>query len=98
MHMFRFVHAADLHLDSPFTGIRHTHPDVGEILRQATFVAYENLIKLCINREVGALLVAGDVFDSADHSLVGQNPQRRFTDALGFHLGHVVPGSVCPWS
>ena len=70
--MFRFVHAADLHLDSPFTGIRNTHPDVGEILRQATFAAYDNLIKLCIDRDVGALLVAGDVFDGADHSLVGQ--------------------------
>ena len=34
--MFRFVHAADLHLDSPFTGTRNTHRDVGEILRQAT--------------------------------------------------------------
>ena len=70
--MFRFVHAADLHLDSPFKGIRNTHLGVGEILRQATFAAYDNLIKLCIDREVGALLVAGDVFDGADHSLAGQ--------------------------
>ena len=69
---FRFVHAADLHLDSPFKGIRETEPRVAAILRRATFEAYERVIDLCIDRRVDALLVAGDVFDGADRSLAAQ--------------------------
>ena len=69
---FRFIHAADLHLDSPFKGISAEHPTVAEILQNATFNAYEKLIQLCLEREVDALLVAGDVFDSADRSLKAQ--------------------------
>ena len=83
--MFRFVHAADLHLDSPFTGIRNTHPDAGEILRQATFEAYDNLIKLCIDREVDALLIAGDVFDGATHSLRGPTKFEKGLERLHEH-------------
>lgn len=69
---FRFVHAADFHLDSPFTGVRETEPQVAEILRRATFTAYQRVIALCIERGVDALLVAGDIFDGADRSLAAQ--------------------------
>ena len=69
---FRFVHAADFHLDSPFTGIRETEPHVADILRRATFDAYERVITLCIDRGADALLVAGDIFDGADRSLAAQ--------------------------
>lgn len=69
---FRFVHAADLHLDSPFKGIRETEPRVADILRRATFDAYTRVIDLCVDRHVDALLVAGDVFDGADRSLAAQ--------------------------
>ncbi len=69
---FRFVHAADLHLDSPFKGIRETDPHVADVLRRATFDAYASLIQLCLDRRVDALLVAGDVFDGADRSLAAQ--------------------------
>ena len=90
--MFRFAHAADLHLDSPFKGIRNTNEDVGEILRQATFAAYDNLIKLCIDREVGALLIAGDVFDGGDHSLPGQ---KKFFEGLERLNKHGIRAFVC---
>ena len=69
---FRFVHAADLHLDSPFKGVRETDPGVANILRRATFEAYERVIDLCVDRRVDALLVAGDIFDGADRSLAAQ--------------------------
>ena len=73
MALLRFVHAADLHLDSPFTGIRSVAPDhVAQELYKATFKAYENIIDLCIDERVDALLVAGDVYDGADRSLRAQ--------------------------
>ena len=69
----RFVHAADLHLDSPFTGLKAAAPEnVATALYRATFDAYENIVNLCISEKVDALLVAGDVYDGADRSLPAQ--------------------------
>ena len=79
MPTYRFVHAADLHLDSPFKGLKRVAPEIGEILRKSTFEAFDAIIDLCMNEEVDALLVAGDVFDSADRSLAAQ---LRFVDGL----------------
>ena len=70
--MFRFIHSADLHLASPFKGLRKTNPEVGEILRKATFDAYDRLIRLCVDKKVDALLVAGDVFDGATRDVPAQ--------------------------
>ena len=80
MPRLRFVHAADLHLDSPFVGLKAAAPEnVASALRDATFSAYENIIDLCIEEQVDALLVAGDVYDSADRSL---RAQLRFVEGL----------------
>ncbi len=73
MALFRFVHAADLHLDSPFAGIGAAIPPaLRDMLLTATFDAYDNLIGLCIREQVDALLIAGDVYDGADRSLRAQ--------------------------
>lgn len=80
MTLLRFVHAADLHLDSPFKGMKAAAPDnVSKALREATFTAYENIVKLCMEERVDALLVAGDVYDSADRSL---RAQLKFVEGL----------------
>ena len=78
-----FVHAADLHLDSPFRGIRSAAPShVADTLSSATFAAYRNIIELCLQEKVDALLVAGDIYDGADRSL---QAQLRFVEGLA-HL------------
>ena len=80
MAKLRFVHAADLHLDSPFRGIRSEAPEhVADALRRATFDAYQNIIDLCLREQVDALLVAGDVYDGADRSL---RAQLKFVEGL----------------
>ena len=80
MPRLRFVHAADLHLDSPFRGIRaEAPPHVADALQRATFDAFENIVSLCLRERVDALLVAGDIYDGADRSL---RAQLRFIDGL----------------
>lgn len=79
MTLVRFVHAADLHLDSPFRGLLSVEPEVAATLQGATFAAYEKTIDLCVAERVDALLIAGDVFDGADRSL---RAQLRFVDGL----------------
>ena len=78
--LIKFVHASDLHLDSPFAGMKGNAPDhVRSALYEATFRAYQNIIKLCIDERVDTLLIAGDIFDSADRSL---RAQLLFVDGL----------------
>ena len=73
MAPLRFVHAADLHLDSPFAGAGSGAPQaVRETLLAATFSAYDNLVELCVNQHANALLIAGDIYDGADRSLRAQ--------------------------
>ena len=82
MSLIKFVHAADLHLDSPFVGIRsmeNMDDGIASVLAEATFRAYDNIIDLCIRERVDALFVAGDVFDGADRSL---KAQRKFGAGL----------------
>jgi DNA repair exonuclease SbcCD nuclease subunit len=69
---FSFIHTADLHLDSPFSGISENNQDLSERLVDATFEAYDTIIDICIEKEVDFLLIAGDVYDSANKSLYAQ--------------------------
>lgn len=58
------IHAADLHLDSPLRGLDGSAtPDVVQQLRHASRAALENLVKLAIDRRVGAVVLAGDTYD-----------------------------------
>ena len=61
--MFKFIHAADIHLDSPLRGLeRYEGAPVNEI-RGATRGAFENLVDLAIEEEVAFVLLAGDLYD-----------------------------------
>ena len=79
MPSFSFIHTADLHLDSPFSALHIDEPNLAARLRSATFEAYDNIITLCLEKEVDFLLIAGDVYDGADRSL---RAQIRFRDGL----------------
>jgi DNA repair protein SbcD/Mre11 len=61
--LFKFLHAADLHLDSPLRGLDRYDGAPVEAIRQATRRAVENLADLAISEEVAFVLIAGDVYD-----------------------------------
>lgn len=69
MASFNFVHAADLHLDCPFSGIGARSEAISEVLYRSTFAAFENLVELCIRKKAAFLLLAGDLFEYEDKSL-----------------------------
>lgn len=61
--MFKFIHAADIHLDSPLQGLEaHEDAPVAEI-RGAARRAFDNLIDLAIDEGVNFVLLAGDLYD-----------------------------------
>lgn len=68
--MFRFIHAADIHLDSPLKGLERYEGAPVDAIRGATRRALENLVKLAIDERVDFLIIAGDLYDGAwtDHN------------------------------
>jgi DNA repair exonuclease SbcCD nuclease subunit len=60
---FSFLHAADIHLDSPFLNLGGYDGAPVELFRGATRRAFDNLVQLAINEQVAFILIAGDLFD-----------------------------------
>lgn len=63
MSKFRFLHAADIHLDSQLKGLEAYEGAPVERIRTATRTAFENLIQLALNEQVDFVVIAGDLFD-----------------------------------
>lgn len=59
----KFIHTADLHLDSPLRGLSSYADAPAERLRTATRDAFQNLVTQAIDEEVDFMVVAGDVYD-----------------------------------
>jgi len=61
--MFKFIHAADVHLDSPLRGLSRYESAPEESIRDACRRAFENLVDLAIDEKVSFVLLAGDLYD-----------------------------------
>lgn len=61
--MTQFLHAADIHLDSPLRGLARYQGAPVEELQGATRRALTNLVNESISREVDLLLISGDLYD-----------------------------------
>lgn len=61
--MFKFIHAADIHLDSPLRGLSRYESAPVETIRSACRRAFENLVDLAIEEKVAFVLLAGDLYD-----------------------------------
>lgn len=59
----RFIHAADIHLDSPLTGLSAYADAPSEMLRTATRDAFTNLVSNAIEQQVDFMVIAGDLYD-----------------------------------
>lgn len=76
---FTFIHAADLHLGSPFQNLRAANPQVAAAADAATYRAFDRILTLAIESGVAFVLFSGDVYDTEDRNLTAQ---LRFRDGL----------------
>jgi DNA repair exonuclease SbcCD nuclease subunit len=72
MSRFRFVHAADLHLDTPFDGLSRLGGDVPALLRDASLTAFDNLVAETLRVRADLLVLAGDIYDGPARGLRAQ--------------------------
>jgi DNA repair protein SbcD/Mre11 len=73
------VHAADLHLDTPFVGVEADAPQMAELLRDASLDALDRLVEVAVERQAAFVVLAGDIYDGSERGL---RAQLRFRDAL----------------
>lgn len=66
----RFIHTADIHLDSPLTGLSAYADAPAKMLRSATRDAFSNLVSEAIEQQVDFMVIAGDLYDGGwkDHN------------------------------
>ncbi len=63
MNSFKFIHAADVHLDSPLQGLsRYDGVPVRQV-RSATREALQNLVEAALREQVAFVVIAGDLYD-----------------------------------
>lgn len=63
MYNFRFLHAADIHLDSPLHGLARYDGIPAAEVRGATRAAFDNLVQCALDEKVDFVVIAGDLFD-----------------------------------
>lgn len=63
MASFRFLHCADLHIDSPLRGLEADPDAPTDRIRTATRDAFVNLVDYAIDERVAFVLAAGDLYD-----------------------------------
>ena len=92
---FRFIHTADIHLDSPLRTLALKNEELADLIRSSSRDALEKIVQACIDREVDALLVAGDLFDGEIRSMktaVFLSNQLRRLNAAGIQV-YMIKGN-----
>ena len=76
---FKFIHCADLHLGSTFTGLSSSDPELGERMRGSVFESLDAIVSKAKEEKVDFVLFSGDIFDSSNETPLTRS---RFADAL----------------
>ena len=59
----KFIHAADIHLDSPLAGLRARDDLPDDVIRHSTRRAFSRMIDLAVEEDVAFVVIAGDLYD-----------------------------------
>ncbi|MGF2615236.1 DNA repair exonuclease [Rossellomorea vietnamensis] len=72
MSKVTFIHTADLHLDSPFKGLKHLPEELFQRVQNSTFVSFERIVDHALRKKVDLFLISGDLYDEEDRSIRAQ--------------------------
>ena len=86
---FRFVHTADIHLDSPLRSLAMRNGELADAIGTATRETFRKTIDLCIYKQVHALIIAGDLYDGDQTSMKTARFLVNQLDRLNQHNIHV---------
>lgn len=83
MQQLRYIHAADLHLDAPFSVFSDdADASLSRQMRKASFTSLERLERLCENERPDFLVLSGDLYNAEHHSIRAQLALRDLCERL----------------
>ncbi|TKC18150.1 metallophosphoesterase family protein [Robertmurraya kyonggiensis] len=82
MKKVKFIHGADIHIDSPMVGLKSLPPRIFKRLQESTFHAFRSLIDASITNHVDFVILAGDLFDNEKRSVRAQVFLRKEMERL----------------
>ncbi|TVT29811.1 DNA repair exonuclease [Salinicoccus cyprini] len=80
--MVKFIHSADLHLDSPFKSRSKMPSGLFEVLMESTYNSVARMMDTAIEEKVDFIIIAGDVFDQANRTLKSEIFMKRQFERL----------------
>lgn len=69
LDMVKFIHCADLHLDSPFKSRSYLSQSIFEDMQNSAYESFTRIVDLALTEEVDFLIIAGDLFDQQNRTL-----------------------------
>lgn len=85
MDKIKFLHTADLHLDSPFVGLKSLPQPIFNKIKNSTFESFDSIIQHAIDQQVDFVVIAGDVYDKDHRSVQAQTKLRKGFEILAEH-------------
>ncbi|WNS76756.1 DNA repair exonuclease [Bacillus sp. DTU_2020_1000418_1_SI_GHA_SEK_038] len=82
MKKVTFIHAADLHLDSPMVGLMNLPQKIFSRLQDSTFDALKTVVDNALIHQVDFVIIAGDLFDGENRSIRAQIKFRKEMERL----------------
>ncbi|MBU0438064.1 DNA repair exonuclease [Staphylococcus succinus] len=67
--MVKFIHCADLHLDSPFKSRSYLSQSIFDDMQKSAYESFEKIIDLALNEEIDFMIISGDLFDQQNRTL-----------------------------
>lgn len=85
LNTMKFIHTADLHLDSPFKRLNDLPQAIFNKIKESSFRSFERIISYAIKEKVDFVLISGDLFDDENRSLTSQVYVRNQFERLQSH-------------
>lgn len=67
--MVKFIHCADLHLDSPFKSRSYLSQSIFEDMQNSAYESFKKIVDYALNEAVDFIIIAGDLFDNENRTL-----------------------------
>ncbi|UXR77690.1 MULTISPECIES: DNA repair exonuclease [unclassified Staphylococcus] len=67
--MVKFLHCADLHLDSPFVSKQHLSPSILRDVENSAYESFRKIVDIALREQVDFVIISGDLFDQRNRTL-----------------------------
>jgi DNA repair exonuclease SbcCD nuclease subunit len=97
--MVKFLHTADLHLDTPFSGLCRRAPVKAEKMKHANLRVLDTITDVAVAEAVDFVVMAGDVFNAQEKSLAAKWTLLKNLKRLAKHgiKVYITCGNHDPW-